>query len=215
MTTPDDERMGVNAERTRASEKPRANAECYPDPVPSGRAPIQTDEPSVLVRPPREARSQTLPSGWFNPMPGGYVGGYAADTGLDIAGFRLEVFAVAAGTVVYAEPGHTGWQGPGNTNLSVLIELDEPVAWRGRMITHAWYAHLSELAFEQPEHGPRQRHVVGGTKLGTSGFGNGSPHLHLGLLLDDGVEQKWGDYLPFDQVAELLGPYRLRDRLPR
>jgi hypothetical protein len=47
-----------------------------------------------------------------------------------------------------------------------------------------------------------------------SGFGNGSPHLHLGLPLDGGVEQSWGDYLLFDQVAEVLGPYRLRQRLP-
>lgn len=173
----------------------------------------ETDTPRRAASP-EGPRSNPLLSGWYNPMPGGYIGGYAADTGLDIAGFELPVYAVAAGTIVYAEAGHTGWTGRGNTNLTVLLALDEPIAWRDREITHAWYAHLSELAFEQPEGAPVRRHVEAGASLGVSGFGNGSPHLHLGLLLDGGVEQHWGDYLLFDQIAEVLGPYRPRQRLP-
>lgn len=180
--------------------------------MPAQEAASEPEQPLAEAKGPR---SKALPSGWYNPMPGGYVGGYAADTGLDIAGFKLPVYAIASGTIVYAEAGHTGWEGRGNTNLTVLLELDEPVAWRDREITHAWYAHLSQLAFEQPEEATERRRVDAGEWLGTSGFGNGSPHLHLGLLLDGGVEQDWGDYLLFDQVAEVLGPYRLEQRLPR
>src|SRR5688500_15364367 len=36
-------------------------------------------------------RSKQLPNGLYNPMPNGVMAGYAADTGLDIAGYHLPV----------------------------------------------------------------------------------------------------------------------------
>src|ERR1700722_18909368 len=71
-----------------------------------------------------------------DPMPGGVLGGYAGDTGLDIGGKTLPIYAIAAGTLDYAEWGHTRWVGPKDTAYCIRIALDEPVAYRGRRITH-------------------------------------------------------------------------------
>ncbi|MBW2453388.1 MAG: hypothetical protein JRI68_02705 [Deltaproteobacteria bacterium] len=160
-------------------------------------------------------RSPPLPNGLHNPMPGGVMAGYRGDTGLDLAGNRQPVYAIAAGTLDYSEPGHTLWTGPGDTDHTVRLRLDEPIAYRGRHITHAWYAHLSELRYRQPEGADEPIHVAAGEQLGISGVANGSPHLHLGLLLDDVVSQRWGSYLLEDQIREVLGGYGHRKRLPR
>jgi murein DD-endopeptidase MepM/ murein hydrolase activator NlpD len=141
-------------------------------------------------------------------MPGGFMAGYRGDTGLDIAGNRLPVYAIAAGTLDYAEPGHTVWTGPRDTPNCVRIELDAPILWKGRRITHVYYAHLSELALHQPEGSPTRLRVQAGERLGVSGVANGSPHLHLGFLLDGEVEQTWGTYLLEDEIREVLGGYR-------
>jgi hypothetical protein len=166
--------------------------------------------------PPREVRLTTLRlrGGLHSPMPGGIIGGYQEDTGLDIAGFQLPVYAVAAGTLDYSEPGHTRWTGPGDNDQAVRLRLDEPIPWQGRKITHVWYAHLSELAYDQPEDSPEKNAIVAGEWLGTSGMANSSPHLHLGLLLDNKVKQHWGTYLLADEAREVLGGYRLYERLP-
>ena len=160
--------------------------------------------------------SHALPSGWFNPMPGGIVGGYPADTGLDIAGFHLPVYAIAAGTLVYSEAGHTRWA---TDDRAVLIELDEPrwlkdAAGQSLRITHVWYAHLSALRFEQPRDHPAPRRVAAGELLGISGVANRSPHLHLGLLLDGVTDQRADSYLLDDVCRRVLGDLHRGQRLP-
>ena len=165
-------------------------------------------------------RSPALPNGLFNPMPGGFVGGYPADTGLDIAGFHQPVYALAAGTVVYSESGHTRWA---SDDRAVLLQLDVPIViddvpasegGRG-VITHVWYAHLSELRFQQARGTRPARRVGGGELLGVSGIANGSPHLHLGLLLDGVTDQRWGSFLRDGECREVLGSWRRGQRLPR
>lgn len=147
-------------------------------------------------------------------MPGGIFGGYQGDTGLDIAGDRLEVFAVASGTLDYSERGHTIWTRGRDTPLSVRIELDEPIPWGNQRITHMYYTHLSRLESEQPEGARVRRHVVAGERIGVSGVGNGVPHLHLGLLLDGQVEQdSWTYILREGDVRKVLGGYKNGERL--
>lgn len=159
--------------------------------------------------------SRALPNGLFNPMPHGIVGGYPADTGLDIAGFHLPVYAIAAGTLVYSEAGHTRWA---TDDRAVLVELDEPIRVTGadgtsRRITHVWYAHLSALRFEQPRDHPAPRQVAAGELLGISGIANQSPHLHLGLLLDGVTDQRAGSFLLDDDCRRALGGLRRGQRL--
>jgi murein DD-endopeptidase MepM/ murein hydrolase activator NlpD len=148
---------------------------------------------------------------FWDPMPGGTLGGYAGDTGLDIGGKQLPVYALAAGTIDYAEYGHTRWVGPRDTAYCVRIALDVPIAYRGHAITHVYYAHLSALEFTQVETTSlaARRHVAAGERLGTSGIANGAWHLHLGLLLDGRVEQDdWAFILREDEIREVLGGYR-------
>jgi murein DD-endopeptidase MepM/ murein hydrolase activator NlpD len=160
------------------------------------------------------AKSTRLQSGLFNPMPGGVLAGYRGDTGLDIAGVRMPVYAIAAGQLDYSEPGHTVWTGAGDTANTVRLALDEPIIHGKRTITHVWYAHLSKLVYRQAQGAPERIHVAAGSQLGVSGIANGSPHLHLGLLLDGEVAQYWGTYLLEDAVREVLGGWRAGQRLP-
>jgi murein DD-endopeptidase MepM/ murein hydrolase activator NlpD len=146
-------------------------------------------------------------------MPGGVMAGYQADTGLDIAGSPRPVYALAAGTLDYSEPGHTLWTGPSDTANCVRFELDEPIPYKGRLITHVYYAHLSKLETIQHEGDPQRRHVEGGELLGVSGVARHSPHLHIGLLLDGEVAQYWGTFLLADEIRRVLGGYRNGDRL--
>jgi len=133
---------------------------------------------------------------------------YAGDTGLDIGGMKLPVYAIAAGTLDYAEWGHTRWVGPRDTSYCARLTLDEPVPWRGHRITHVYYAHMSAVETEQAETARVHRHVEAGERLGTSGIANGSWHLHLGLLLDGHVEQDdWEYILREDEVRSVLGGY--------
>lgn len=155
-----------------------------------------------------DARGPTL----FNPMPGGVLAGYRADTGLDLAGMPSPVHALTAGRVLYAEDGHTRWNGRRDTPLAVLLELDVPLLFDGRRVTHAWYAHLS--AVERVVRPGEPVRVEAGEKLGTSGRANGSYHLHLGLLLDGETRQTWGSYLLEDDVRRALGGLRHLSRLP-
>jgi murein DD-endopeptidase MepM/ murein hydrolase activator NlpD len=149
-----------------------------------------------------------------DPMPGGVLGGYAGDTGLDIGGTRLPVFAIAAGMVDYAEWGHTRWTGPRDTAYCVRVTLDAPIPWHGHAITHVYYAHLSGTEFAQAEGAAVRRHVVAGERIGTSGIANGVWHLHLGLLLDGQVEQDdWAYILREDEVRAALGGYKNGQRL--
>ena len=142
------------------------------------------------------------------------MAGYRADTGLDLAGSPRPVYAIASGTLDYSEPGHTLWSGPRDTNNTIRIELDEPIPFGDRKITHVWYAHLSELERVQPEGAPVRARVEGGERIGVSGTARGSPHLHLGMLLDGDVSQRWGTFLLEDDVRAVLGGYRKGHRLP-
>ena len=170
-------------------------------------------EPRRAPAPPAPPeRSERLPSGWNNPMPGGVMMGYPADTGLDIAGFRIPVYAVGAGRIVYSESGHTLWAGPRDDDNAVLLELDVPVPHRGRLITHVWYAHLSELKYDHPYGLPGPK-VAAGERLGTSGIANHCPHVHIGMLLDHHIRQRYEWLLRDDEIRALLG-YRIRQRLP-
>jgi hypothetical protein len=57
--------------------------------------------------------------------------------------------------------------------------------------------------------------VAAGERIGTSGIGNGVPHLHLGMLLDGNVEQDtWDAILREDEVRAVLGGYRNQETLP-
>ena len=170
---------------------------------------------SIAPQWPARAKSKILPSGLFNPMPGGVISGYRADTGLDVMGIKMPVYAIASGWIDYAETGHTLWTGPRDTANCVRIELDEPIVHRDRRITHIYYAHLSKLEHIQPEgQSPRMR-VEAGDLLGTSGVANGSWHLHLGFLLDGEVEQTWGTFLYDDEIRKVMGGYRNGNRLPK
>jgi hypothetical protein len=81
-------------------------------------------------------------------------------------------------------------------------------------VTHVYYAHLSKLETLQHEGAEVRRHVEGGELLGVSGVARHSPHLHVGLLLDGEVEQRyWGTFLLADEVRKVLGGYRNGDRL--
>jgi hypothetical protein len=184
-----------------------------PPPPPVALLPTPAPVPPAPV--PVVPRSALLPSGFYNPMPGGVVAGYQADTGLDIAGSPRPVYALAAGTLDYSEPGHTLWTGPGDTANCVRFELDVPIPYKEHKITHVYYAHLSRLESLQREGELPRRHVEGGERLGSSGVARHSPHLHIGLLLDGEVEQQyWSTLLRADEIRKVLGGYRNGDRLP-
>ena len=181
----------------------------------SESAPRATAAPAVAAPGGDEApRAGVLRSGLHNPMPGGLLAGYAADTGLDIAGSPRPVFALAGGTLDYSEPGHTLWTGPHDSHFTIRFELDSPIEIGNHWVTHVYYGHLSKLAYEQREGATERRHVAAGEFLGISGVARGSPHLHVGLLLDGQVEQEWGTFLLEDDVRKILGPYKNGVRLP-
>lgn len=150
-----------------------------------------------------------------SPMPGGYLGGWYGDTGLDIAGNHLDVFAVAAGTLDYSEWGHTLWTSGRDTPYSVRIALDEPIPWGSHRITHVYYTHLSRVETEQAEGAKQRKHVEAGERIGVSGIGNGVPHLHIGFLLDGQVEQdSWTFILREGDIRKVMGNYRNGELLP-
>jgi murein DD-endopeptidase MepM/ murein hydrolase activator NlpD len=177
---------------------------------------------------PRDAGTEAAPSAYTgprspplrdahlrSPMPGGYLGGWYGDTGIDIAGNRLDVFAIAAGTLDYSEWGHTLWTRGRDTPFSVRLALDEPIAWGAHRITHVYYTHLSKVETEQAEGATRRKHVEAGERIGVSGIGNGVPHLHLGLLLDDQVEQdSWTFILREGEIRKVMGNYKNGELLP-
>lgn len=197
-----------------APPKPSASPTPAPDLVvpPAPPAAASTEEPVSLG--PRSGSLRALHL--RNPMPGGLFAGYAGDTGLDLVGAPRAVYALAAATVDYAEKGHTRWTGPKDSPYCVRLTLDEPIAWKGKKITHAYYAHLSAVAFEQPESAKKKRRVEPGELLGTSGTARGVPHLHLGLLLDNEVEQDdWTFILREGEVRAALGGYTNGEVLPK
>lgn len=217
---------GATAEPRSRSILPRGHLALAPAAPPAAKDPAEGLMADLLAKgaPPGEPpapiapkeRSGPLPSGFYNPMPGGVFAGYRADTGLDIAGSPRPVYAIAAGWLDYSEPGHTLWTGPKDTANCVRWRLETPIRWKkGRQITHVYYAHLSRLEYVQAEGSPKRQRIEAGEKLGISGTANHSPHLHIGLLLDGEVEQYAGTFLFEDEVREVLGGYRNGTRLPR
>src|SRR5262245_26526365 len=91
-------------------------------PVAPPVAPKTADPPELFSDAPRSA---ALACGLYNPMPGSILAGYAADTGLDLAGMPSPVHAIAAGTIAYAEDGHTRWRGRNDAGYAALPALDE------------------------------------------------------------------------------------------
>jgi murein DD-endopeptidase MepM/ murein hydrolase activator NlpD len=150
-----------------------------------------------------------------SPMPGGVLGGWSGDTGVDISGNFLPVHAIADGVLEYSEWGHTRWTGRGDTAYSVRLRLDRPIQVGAHRLTHVYYTHLSAVVTEQHEASTTKKHVAAGERIATSGIGNGVPHLHLGLLLDDQVEQdSWEFILREDACRQVMGNYRNGERLP-
>jgi murein DD-endopeptidase MepM/ murein hydrolase activator NlpD len=119
------------------------------------------------------------------PVPGATAknsGAYPADTGLDIiVPVGSPVVAAGSGKIVYSEHGHTPWVNPPDTPNSILIRLDTPFVYQGRMYPFTWYTHLSRLRFSVPDDGP---HVAQGETIGWTGTGNRVPHLHFGVVYD-------------------------------
>ncbi|HSQ66803.1 MAG TPA: hypothetical protein VLM85_26470 [Polyangiaceae bacterium] len=172
-------------------------------------APVEPPISPELLSPP--LRNRALRS----PMPGGYLGGWYGDTGVDIAGRFLPVYAIADGVLEYSEHGHTLWKGKGDTASSIRLRLDAPLPVGGHRVTHVYYTHLSALVTEQAESSATKKHVVAGERIATSGIGNGVPHLHLGLLLDNQVEQdSWTFILREDAIRKIMGGYRNGELLP-
>lgn len=201
---------------------PSSVSEKTADPLPTKAAAPADPEPAkpTIIRVPYEGvRSPALRGGTLHsPMPGGFLGGWNGDTGLDIAGNRLDVYAIGAGTLDYSEWGHTLWTRGKDTAYSVRLALDEPIPWGTggeHKITHVYYTHLSKLETTQAEGAPTRKHVEAGEKIGVSGIGNGVPHLHLGLLLDNQVEQdSWTFILREGDIRKVFGNYKNGELLP-
>ena len=110
-------------------------------------------------------------------------GAPGAHRGIDIhvhAG--TPAYAVADGTLIYSERGHTTWTTPPDTPNSILLKFDKPIKNKGKTYYFAWYTHMKSLAFHVPD-GSGGRHVTKGTNVGTVGLGNKVPHLHFGILI--------------------------------
>jgi murein DD-endopeptidase MepM/ murein hydrolase activator NlpD len=189
----------------------------------------------VLALPSVAPKSSALRNAELSsPLPDGILAGYAGDTGLDIAAKQKPVFAIAAGSIDYAEPGHTRWVGKGDTPNSIRLKLAEPIAFLGRtkssktaaskasdpakpppMITHVYYTHMASLALSKAEGSEGVLLVSAGQLLGVSGIGNGMPHLHIGLLLDNQVEQdSWQYILREAEIRAVFGGYKPGEKLP-
>lgn len=216
-------RHAAPAARPEASPAEPSAVAAEPLVVPPASAPATSASAPPPISTAPSAQSTLLPltgplraPQFHNPMPGGVFAGYLGDTGLDLAGSPRTIHAIAAATVDYAEKGHTRWTGPKDSPFCVRLRLDQPVAWKGRKITHVYYAHLSAVAFDQPESTASKRHVAAGEPLGTSGMARGVPHLHLGLLLDGEVEQDdWTYILREGEVRAALGGYGNGESLPK
>lgn len=139
-----------------------------------------------------------------NPIPGttraANDGGYDADSGLDIlVPVGTPCYAVADGTIIYSEPGHTPWITPPDTPNSVLIELAQPFEYQGHQVNFAWYTHLSRLFRQVPDGSPPVP-IKAGEPIGWTGVGNNVPHLHLGLI-DDRAQTRT---MPQELIAQLV-----------
>jgi len=133
----------------------------------------------------------------------GTEAGYSSDTGLDIAAPKgTPCYAAASGTIIYSEYGHTRWTTPPDTPYSVLIKLDKPFTFEGRIANYIWYTHLSALQYNVPDGSSQTLHVNAGDIVGKSGLGNNNAHLHFGVLTNRA--QGSNDIFTMEQVRRLL-----------
>lgn len=127
---------------------------------------------------------------------------YTADTGIDIAvPSGTPVRAVAGGTIVYSEYGHTPWVHPPDTPYSILLKLDVPQDIGTFLCTLVWYTHLSKIRYDVPD-GSKGMKVKQGEIIGWTGKGNNNAHLHFGIL--NNREQAEGDYLAPLECAKYM-----------
>ena len=110
-------------------------------------------------------------------------------------------YAIADGTLVYSERGHTTWTKPPDTPNSILLKFDKPIKNKGKTYYFAWYTHMKSLALHVPD-GSGGRHVSKGTNLGTVGLGNKVPHLHFGILI--ARPQGPGQYMEPLEIRDLF-----------
>ena len=141
-------------------------------------------------------------------------GGYDADSGLDIIGPEgVDIVAAFPGKIVYAERGHSLQMGQSSSSKgykdqhSVLIELDNPFNFNGKLIKYAWYSHLQEL---DPEiAGKNGKHVKAGQRLGALGIANKVPHLHFGLLGD----RQQSIFLKHTEIRQLFNKNKKNNKI--
>lgn len=144
-------------------------------------------------------------------------GGYKEDTGLDImTPIGSNVVASAAGTLEYAEDGHSRQIGedvdpttPGfQKQKSIRIKLDTPVEYQGKTYQYQYFTHLRSIEDGLYNKGTHSRtknsrqaiRIEAGQLLGQTGTAGGGPHLHTGFSADR--EQR--NYLNYQQVSDVL-----------
>jgi murein DD-endopeptidase MepM/ murein hydrolase activator NlpD len=207
--------LACSATRNETATRPGAVAERSSPSTAQVALPLAA--PLLAPKPPEPHVPRLRNQALFAPIAGGSMSGYAGDTGLDIAAKARTVYAIADGTLEYSENGHTRWTDAkrGDTPGSVRLRLSTPLAWRGHQVTHVYYTHMSKLTFAMAEGDEPATRVHGGQELGTSGSARGMPHLHIGLLLDNHVEQDtWASLLTEDEIRQLFGGYKNGERIP-
>jgi hypothetical protein len=152
-----------------------------------------------------------------NPVPGSDYsnnGGYDADSGLDISVPEgTPCVTPFAGTVVYAEEGHTTWMEdawqdtPGyQVPHSVSIRLDAPFEADGVTVNFVWFTHLGKVDSSILNKGTDKGipvHVNPGHPIGLTGTANNSPHLHIGFV----QERAQHNFVRHQVIAEMIwGP---------
>ena len=130
------------------------------------------------------------------------------DSGLDIfAAVGTDVYAAASGYIVYSEYGHTFCAPPtypNDTPNSILIKLDDPITYNGRTAYYMWYTHLSSIVFNVKDGSALTTHVTAGQKIGASGIGANSAHLHFGIIINK-AQSNSNDWFSPTEVRTLLG----------
>ena len=110
-----------------------------------------------------------------DPMPGGVLGGYSGDTGLDIGGSRLPVYAIAAGTLDYAGMGPHALGRParyGVLRAHHALACAHSLARSTRSPTSTMRACPASSSRSPSTPASDRRHVAAGERLGTSGIAN-------------------------------------------
>ncbi|MBQ8208651.1 MAG: peptidoglycan DD-metalloendopeptidase family protein [Clostridia bacterium] len=150
------------------------------------------------------------------------ITGTVQGTGYEHAGVDIHaskgtpVYAVADGTIIYSEFGHTpvysGYEDV-DTRYSVKIELNEPLEYNGQTYVNAFYTHLSGLVYEVNQNQPATATssepysitVEAGDLIGYSGLGRGVPHLHFSFETFDTTDSAGYEHMGTDDLIKVLG----------